>query len=107
MKPFVLNQQRCPQAHRAGCFRMSALGTGAADLRRTDRISRPEQGNLHAYNQFRCRIASRFFTMLIPFSISSGLILWRLSMRAERIASLTIILISDPEKPSVWAARRW
>jgi hypothetical protein len=63
VKAFVFNQKRCPQAHYAGCFCMGTLGTGAPDLWCTNCIAGPEKGNPHAYNQFRCRIASLFFTM--------------------------------------------
>ena len=107
VKALIFNKEGCPQAHRAGRLRIGTLGAGAPDLRRTDCITGSKEGNPHAYNQFRCRIASLFFTIWMPFSISSALILSLLSMSAERIASLTIMRISDPENPSVWAARRW
>src|SRR5512136_945416 len=63
VKAFVLNEKRGSQAHCAGCFCVSTLGACAPDLWRTDCIAGPEKGNSHNYNQFRCRIASRFFTM--------------------------------------------
>jgi hypothetical protein len=53
VKAFVLNQERCPQAHRPGQFRMRTLRAGTSDLRSTDCIPGPEKGNFHAYNQFR------------------------------------------------------
>jgi hypothetical protein len=63
VKAFIFDKKRGPQAHFAGCLRMNALGAGAPDLWSTNGISCPEKGNSHVYNQFRCRIASLFFTM--------------------------------------------
>jgi hypothetical protein len=42
---------------------VGTLGTGATDLWCTDCITGSEESYPHAYNQFRCRIASLFFTM--------------------------------------------
>ena len=63
VKALIFNKEGCPQAHCPGCLRMGTLGTGAPDLWCTDCITGPKKGNPHAYNQFRCRIASLFFTM--------------------------------------------
>jgi len=63
VKALIFDKKGCPQAHFTGYLRMNTLGTGTTDLWSTNGISCPEKGNSHVYSQFRCRIASLFFTM--------------------------------------------
>ena len=64
----------------------------------------PSSVIFHVADQFRWRIASRFLTMLIPFSISVASMDCRLSMSAERISFLDHHAEIGTENPSVRAA---